>query len=93
MSRTSDPFPSRLVRSKEPFVRTDPVVHSRNQHRWDGPLDEESLSRYERDGFLWFEGFFSQERMQPFFDELKEISKDKELDKKEQIIRDPARSQ
>ncbi|MDZ7826914.1 MAG: hypothetical protein U5R48_13985 [Gammaproteobacteria bacterium] len=43
------------------------MIHARNQHRWAGPLDEVSLSRYERDGFLWFDGFFSQERVAPFF--------------------------
>jgi len=70
--------------------RRDPVVHSRNQHRWNGPLDEVSLSRYERDGFLWFEGFFSEESMQPFFQELNDMAADPELMKSEQVISDPA---
>lgn len=92
MNSSHDPFPSRLKESDEPippFLRKDPVVHSRNQFRWEGPLDETSLSRYERDGFLWFEGFFNQERMEPFFDELKEMANNKELMESEQIISDP----
>ncbi|MBK1851774.1 ectoine hydroxylase [Marinobacter sp. 1-4A] len=89
MVKNVDPFPSRLTHAKKPFLRCDPVVHSRNQHRWEGPLDEVSLSRYERDGYLWFEGFFNQERMMPFFDELKEMANDKKLKKSDQIIHDP----
>lgn len=73
----------------KPFVRQDPVVHSRNQQRWDGPLGEEVLSRYERDGFLWFEGFFSQERIQPFFDELKAMAADQEFMASDGVISDP----
>lgn len=89
MAQQSNPFPSRLKKSMDPFLRSDPVVHSRNQHRWEGPLDEVALSRYERDGFLWFEGFFNQERMMPFFEELKEMAKDKKLNESDQIINDP----
>ncbi|MEQ3635691.1 ectoine hydroxylase [Alcanivorax sp.] len=89
MGLKSNPFPSRLNTAKDPILRSDPVVHSRNQHRWEGPLDEVSLSRYERDGFLWFEGFFNQERMTPFFDELKEMAKDEKLKKHEKVIHDP----
>ncbi|MEX0603461.1 MAG: ectoine hydroxylase [Marinobacter sp.] len=90
MTKRNDPFPTRLKKHLDPFTRLDPIVHSRNQRRWEGPLDEVSLSRYERDGFLWFEGFFSQERMEPFFDELKEMAKDEEMMKSDQIIRDPS---
>ena len=89
MTQHSDPFPSRLKEPLAPFLRPGPVVHSRNQYRWEGPLDEVSLSKYERDGFLWFEGFFNQERMQPFFDELKEMAKDRKLNESDQIINDP----
>ena len=89
MTLKNDLYPSRLNTAHDPVLRLDPVVHSRNQHRWEGPLDEVSLSRYERDGFLWFEGFFSQERMTPFFDELNEMSKDEELKKNERVISDP----
>lgn len=88
-----DPFPSRLKDSDErinPFVRLDPVVHSRNEFRWHGPLDEVALSRYERDGFLWFEGFFNQERMEPFFTELREMAQDSRLMASDQVIQDPA---
>lgn len=90
MTQPLDLYPSRLKEVQPMVPRRDPVVHSRNQHRWNGPLDEVSLSRYERDGFLWFEGFFSEESMQPFFQELKDMAADPELMKSEQVISDPA---
>lgn len=89
MTDHRDPFPTRLESGREMFPRLDPVVHSRNQERWGGPLGEEALSRYERDGFLWFEGFFARERVAPFFDELRELAADKALMDSDQVILDP----
>lgn len=92
MSHSNDAFPSRLKESDgriDPFIRTNPVIHSGNEYRWQGPLDEVALSKYERDGFLWFEGFFNQERMAPFFDELREMAQDKDLLASDQVIQDP----
>ncbi|GGX88500.1 ectoine hydroxylase [Litchfieldella qijiaojingensis] len=89
MTDRYDPYPTRLKEYHPPFLRRDPVVHSRNQRRWEGPLDEVALSRYERDGFLWFEGFFSHDRITPFLEELKEMAQDEELMRSEQVILDP----
>ncbi|MCL7945388.1 ectoine hydroxylase [Marinobacter sp. ATCH36] len=92
MSQSNDAFPSRLKESEDridPFIRTNPVIHSGNEYRWHGPLDEVALSKYERDGFLWFEGFFNQERMAPFFEELRQMAQDKELLASDQVIQDP----
>lgn len=90
MSDTKDLYPTRLEQSREPFPRRDPVVHARNEHRWEGPLDEMSLSRYERDGFLWFEGFFSYDRVKPFFQELQDMANDEQLMSSDKVISDPA---
>ncbi|WP_108444850.1 ectoine hydroxylase [Halomonas denitrificans] len=85
----ADPYPTRLNHHRAPLPRREPVVHARNQRRWEGPLDEVALSRYERDGFLWFDGFFSRDRIEPFFEELKEMAKDDALMRSEQVIQDP----
>ena len=85
----ADPYPTRLNDYRAPLPRREPVVHARNQRRWEGPLDEVALSRYERDGFLWFEGFFSRDRIEPFFEELKEMARDDALMRSEQVIQDP----
>lgn len=89
MTATRDPFPTRLESPRPMFPRLDPVVHARNQARWDGPLDESWLSRYERDGYLWFEGFFARERVEPFFKELQELAEDERLMNSQQVIKDP----
>ena len=86
---SNDRFPTRLSEHRDMFPRLDPVVHSRNQNRWSGPLDEVALSRYERDGFLWFGGFFSRERIDVFFEELAEMATDKRLMDSNQVIKDP----
>ena len=86
---SAESYPSRTGEMVEPFPRLDPVVHTRPRNRWDGPLGEEALSRYERDGFLWFEGFFSRERVEPFFDELAAMARDPQLMDSEQVILDP----
>lgn len=89
MPNGQDPFPTRLREKRDMFQRLDPVIHARNERRWDGPLDEVALSRYERDGFLWFEGFFSQDKVEPFFEDLKEMARDENLMQSEQVISDP----
>lgn len=89
MTNRHDPYPSRLNEKRRMFQRLDPIIYSRNENRWNGPLDEVALSRYERDGFLWFKGFFSQEKILPFFDELQDMATDETLMKSEQVITDP----
>lgn len=89
MLETHDHFPTRLGRKLDRFPRQDPVIHSRHRARWEGPLDEMSLSRFERDGFLWFEGFYSRERVEVFFEELKAMAQDDELMRSERVISDP----
>ena len=90
MSHSHNIYLSRLDEARPVMSRQDPVVHSCAQHRWNGPLDEVSLSRYERDGYLWIEGFFSEESMQPFFQALKDMAADPVLMKSDQVISDPA---
>lgn len=88
MLQRTDFYPTRLDHPAPRFRRTAPVVHSKLEQRWNGPLDERSLARFERDGFLWLEGFFSRERVEPFLEELKELAEDTELVNSEQVIKD-----
>lgn len=89
MQYRDDCYPTRLRAPHAPFARLDPVVHARNEQRWNGPLDEVALSRYERDGFLWFDGFFSLDRVEPFLNELEAMERDEALMCSDQVIRDP----
>lgn len=86
--KPDDPYPTRLDAAHPLVPRVDPVVHRRGRDRWEGPLDEESLSRFERDGFLWFPGFFARQRVEPFFDELVELARDEELVASDRVIRE-----
>lgn len=84
-----DDYVSRTETSQPRHPRRDPVVHLDPAERWNGPLGEVALSAFERDGFLWFEGFFSPDRVAPFFDELAQMSRDEKLLNSDGVIRDP----
>ena len=73
----ADLYPSRQHTHPRWQERLDPITWRTDATN--APLSPEQLSRFERDGFLWFEGFFSQERMEPFFDELNIIENSTEL--------------
>lgn len=88
MHDEGDRFPTRLDGPEPMYQRIDPVVHARYSERWSGPLDETSLSRYERDGFLWFEGFFAESRLRPFLQDLAELADDESVKESDRIIRD-----
>lgn len=94
MPQSHDIYPTRIGEKQPMFPRQDPTVHARNQRRWEGPLDEEALSRFERDGFIWFEGFFSRERTEPFFDDLREMARDESMmaSPRSSMILNPRRS-
>lgn len=89
MTFADDPYPTRLKDNHSFIRRHEPVIHSSGPSRWNGPLSEEVLSRYERDGYLWFEGFFSRERVEPFFEELRQMAKDERLMSSDGVIKQP----
>lgn len=86
---THDPYPTRLASPLSPFPRRCPVIHGSALQRLAGPLDAESLERFDKDGFLWMEGFLSPEEIAPFFDELNAMELDHELTSSDQVITDP----
>ncbi|MDR5904596.1 ectoine hydroxylase [Franzmannia qiaohouensis] len=85
-SHTTDFYPTRLDRPAAPIPRRCPIIHT---DRPAGPLDQGHLERFERDGFLWFEGFFDTAEVAPFFDELAALEDDPALHDDERLIRDP----
>lgn len=36
MAPREDLYPTRLQEARVPFSRKDPIVHARNEYRWDG---------------------------------------------------------
>ncbi|PXX91631.1 ectoine hydroxylase [Marinobacter vulgaris] len=89
MLQTTDFYPTREGYTKGRFPRNEPVIHADAVQRAEGPLSENELGKYERDGFLSLEGYFSPEAVAPFFDELDQIEKDPVMCQKDQVIMDP----
>lgn len=85
----TDPYPTRLTTPQQPFARSCPVIHGSREQRLAGPLEAESLDRFDKDGFLWIESFLSPEEIAPFFDELNAMEQDHELTASDQVITDP----
>jgi ectoine hydroxylase len=74
-----DLYPSRTLEKSPMFPRLDPVIHSQGAERLKGPLSEDELERFEREGFLFYPGFFNQEEIQACVEELARLSADPEL--------------
>ncbi|SFK49738.1 ectoine hydroxylase [Halobacillus dabanensis] len=82
-----DLYPSRKNNKPEIIERKDPVIHSHPTEK--GPLSDEQVNFYQKNGFLQIENFFSEEevsKMQRGIFELQDSSKDVESDK---VIREP----
>ncbi|HEX5515072.1 MAG TPA: ectoine hydroxylase [Gammaproteobacteria bacterium] len=76
MDQNKDLYPSR-TQSKTPMLpRLDPVVYADAQARGNGPLTGEQLDAFERDGFLFFPGFFSTNEISACIEELQRLSAD-----------------
>lgn len=93
MRDTQDLFPTRLERKLGLFERIDPVIHSDDDQRANGPLSEDELDEFERKGFLSFENFFDKEEMQAFIQELREYEEDEDLKLSEGTILEPGKEE
>lgn len=81
-----DRYPSRTSEPMESFGRLDPVVHGSADS---GPLDAGLLAEYERNGFLYFDGFFNSEEVEQFTRELRRLCNDAALKDEEGVITEP----
>ncbi|WP_085522342.1 ectoine hydroxylase [Tuberibacillus sp. Marseille-P3662] len=82
-----DLYPSRKKLETEMTLRKDPVIHS--QGAGEGPLSEEQLGFYEKNGFLLLENYFSDESVKEMQKEIFAL-RDAEHDKQaSEIIREP----
>ncbi|MFW5825203.1 MAG: ectoine hydroxylase [Marinobacter sp.] len=93
MSRVQDQFPTRLERKLGMFERLDPVVHTPDERRTDGPLSREKVTEFEEKGFLFFESFYGQDEMQKFLDELRDYEDDEDLKLSEGTILEPGKQE
>lgn len=89
MSSAQDLYPTRTDRPFEPCERQDPVIYSTPTERKKGPLSEEQLKQYDEQGFLFFEGFFPEEEMNHFLEDLEDYGRDEDLKELDQVIIEP----
>lgn len=89
MNPSKDIYPSRTKTKHAMFPRLDPVVHADEDTRKQGPLSEEELNRFERDGFLFYPAFFSKEEITECIQELGRLSQDERLCHSDMVILEP----
>lgn len=68
MTTLTDLYPSRVSDEVAILERKDPVLYGRS-----GPLRSEQAEFYERNGYLFLEGFFSEQEVQAMRDELNRV--------------------
>ncbi|MFW5824869.1 MAG: ectoine hydroxylase [Marinobacter sp.] len=91
MLQRADFYPTRDDFVPDMFPRQEPVIHSTGVARQRGPLDDRQLDRFERDGFLWLEGFFPEQAVAPFLEELDDMARRPDIRDLEQVVMDRER--
>jgi len=89
MDNVRDRYPTRTAEAIRMFPRLDPVVHTEDDRRWDGPLSEEAVNAFERDGYLFLPGFFPAEEVAAFREELRRLERDPALHDWDGMVREP----
>lgn len=82
-----DVYPSRVHAEPRILKRQDPVVHS----EWtaDAPLTQEQSDFYERNGYLFLEGFFDREELSRYQEEARRLQLTARESEKDEVIREP----
>jgi len=81
-----DLYPSRIEDTPSIIQRKDPVVYG---EAGDGPLTEEMLSSYEKNGYLNLPGFFSKEEVEQFRSELNLLWEENQGSDRKEVICEP----
>ncbi|MEO9523467.1 MULTISPECIES: ectoine hydroxylase [Marinobacter] len=92
-TRSDDFYPTRLERPTPPFDRLDPVVYSQGADRNRGPLTENELAQYERDGFLVFDNFLDTDTVRRFRDDLRAYERNDSVLRSEGTITEPGKQE
>lgn len=83
----TDLYPSRIKAAPEIIERKDPVVYPQTTQK--GPLEEEQIQFYDKNGYLFFDEFFSREEVKNLRNEMRKIWQDSQNVRKHEIIREP----
>lgn len=85
-----DQYPSRLRESAEMLERREPVVRGTAE---DGPLTQEQLDAFDRDGMLQLPGVFSPQEVEDMFAELRRMTRDDDVRGTDACIIEPESDQ
>lgn len=83
---SADVYPSRKGTRPRFMDRKDPVVYGGVE---DGPLSYEELNFYEKNGYLFLEGFFSDSEVEDYREELARLSKEGKGSTRPEYITEP----
>jgi ectoine hydroxylase len=89
MYNSKDLYPTRTGRHIDMFPRLDPVVHTAEGQRWEGPLSRAELDSFERNGFLSFDALFSDEEVAALREALEHLNRDPSIKDWEGCITEP----
>ena len=82
-----DLYPSRNLTKPQMQKRVDPVVWGETYAK--GPLSNDKVRDFDRNGYLFFEKFFSEKEVNQFLKEFERLKNVNELKEAPEIIREP----
>ncbi|SMG57540.1 ectoine hydroxylase [Paenibacillus aquistagni] len=87
VNKVNDVYPSRIAAKPSIEDRKDPVVYS----SWteSSPLTKEQTEFYEKNGYLFLEEYFTEEEVQAWKQELKQLQSYYKEQESEHVIREP----
>ncbi|WP_147804892.1 ectoine hydroxylase [Alkalicoccus halolimnae] len=83
-----DIYPSRVSETPKMMERQDPVIHNREAAK-DGPLTNNQLDFYEKNGYIMLEKFFDGEDLKMLKEELDQKMKENEDRNGPDVIKEP----
>lgn len=86
---TADLYPSRITGDLEIIERKDPVVYANPKYMDEGPLQQKQVNDYEKNGYLFFERFFSEDEVQGMREELERVWESSHGSTAPEVIREP----
>lgn len=84
-----DTYPSRVSDQPQILPRRDPVVYGRPAEEGGGPLSAEQLAEFERQGFLYFPGFFAPNELTACTAELDRLRNSEEIKGRPEAVVEP----
>jgi len=89
MAPITDAYESRVTKEAAIIMRRDPVVYTDLNRDPGSGATRKQLQNFKRDGFMLLENFFSTRETLALLEEVKRLSRDPEITKREEAIREP----